>query len=159
MNVKAARLPLLTGILLSLLCACNNGSTYYSSHKHIEGSCWHRSDTVLLPIEHSNIHTAAATDDTLQLYVGVRYTNNYQYENLTVLAELTDDEGTPIWKDTVRLATSLSANNGFCYREAFQPTHSLRTPAEGSKYTLHVTHLMTLDPLEGITDIMTFLRQ
>lgn len=156
MNINRIGSPVLSALLLLSFLACNGNNTYFTAYEHLENSLWYRSDTTVLPIIEPSINVDIAESDTIHVYIGIRYTESYKYDNLVLLAKLTENDTTTVWTDTLRFSTTLSNKKGFHFREAIQPTLPMPYPTEGQKYSLRISHLMTLDPLEGISDIMAF---
>lgn len=152
MRKRKAIYAFLTVITSLLLFSCND-NTYFSAYKHIEGDCWFREDTVCLPVKQARIYRGKADEPTVQIFIGVRYTDRFKYDDITMLAELLRDDASIVWRDTVRLSTSQQDRNGFCFKESMQPSLSFHATQDSPLY-LRITHLMALNPLEGITDII-----
>lgn len=141
-------------LLCSALCvlSCDDG-LLYSDHRLISHSCWSSHDTVTFVLPAS----ADGADVVCQLSVRCRPDVPYRDAVLRV-AQVR--QGKTVYADTVSVAFFGEDDGwlGHGFPGSDIPTRPLRLHrAKGLPDTMHVTHVMRQDPLEGISRICVFL--
>ena len=135
-------------VLGVLLIACHGGLS--SAGYQVAGSnAWYREDTIELSLLQCDLCPQH------DLSVIVRYTDEYRYRNLDLLAELQGEDGTVVCRDTLHFDMfderdhPLGSGFGRYAQTARRASVALQP---GCAYRLRLVHLMRLNPLQGITD-------
>ena len=151
---KIACLP----IIYLLLTACHS-NTVYHSYQSIPTTGWSKSDTLVYTLPNS------IPAGNYEAEIGIRYQESYPYRDIWLgVSHNTEDTLTYV-TDTLQLflvdEAGNKTGNGLCglYQcnlpyKAFIP---IRT--EGSARTFRIVHIMTDNPLTGISDIGIQLRK
>ena len=143
--MKKAILMLLAVLLLS---ACQD-SLYYTCYHNLPQSEWDSNDTIIFSIP----PTEADLDVALTL--GVRSTPTYQYSDLVARIEVLCDEK-PL--SSIPLTINLYTDGQHqdertrLIDESCSRPQALHLQAQ-HQYTVRITHLMSLNPVPGISSI------
>lgn len=138
------------GVLVTMLTTSCQSTLFYTEYKSIDSHQWDRRDVKVfkLPVPEK--------DETLQLSVGMRTTEELEYTRLTVLATLFE-EGKAIEKDTIEFClfneNGASTGTGFPYIENTKEANHPITLKKGKKYKIKLTHIMRNNPVGNIFDV------
>lgn len=129
--------------------ACQD-SPFFMQYKKVDVAEWHTRDSVVFRLPETTDSTSYGVK------VHVRAIQNFKYDNLALVVKLKEGKKT-ISTDTVRY-TMLDENGesygtGFPYVEHEANLKGRYILSPDKKYRIKVTHIMRLDPLNGISDI------
>ena len=147
----------LTWLPIIILAACQS-HTVYHSYKPIPLDGWNRSDTLVYALPHS------IPAGMYEVEVGIRYQEFYPYRDIWLGISHNTEDTLAYATDTLHLFLTDEAGNKTGHSpcglyqcelpyKAFIP---IRT--EGNTRTFRIVHLMTDNPLTGISDIGIRLR-
>ena len=142
-----------------MLCSCQD-SPRFSAYGQVDRDAWYSEDTVVMPVQQMDELLCGKSNLDVEVLLGIRYTADYRYRNLSLLWELTD-EGRVVARDTVHFSlynnVGKSQGRGFVFYDTVQPSRRVSLKA-GRNYEMRVTHLMRLNPIEGVTDVQLMMR-
>ena len=142
-----------------ILCSCQD-SPRFSCYGQVDREAWYSEDTVVMSVQEMDELLCGTSAQDVEVVLGVRYTAEYRYRKLSLLWELTD-ENQVVARDTVHFSLynneGKSQGRGFVYFDKVQPSKRVTLKA-GRNYELRVTHLMQLNPIEGITDVQVMMK-
>ena len=143
--MKKTILSLLTVLLLS---ACQD-NLYYTCYQDFPQSEWDSNDTISFSIPPTE------TDLDVAVTLGVRSTPTYQYSDLVARLEVLCDEkplsSIPL---TINLYTDGQNQNERTHLiyDSYSRPQALHLQAQ-HQYTIRITHLMSLNPVPGISSL------
>ena len=146
--MKKFILSLLAVLLAVFLHSCQD-SLYYTSYQDLPQSRWDNNDTISFSIPPTE------TDLDVALTLGVRSTHDYQYSDLVARIEVLCD-GTPL--SSVPLTINLYADGQHpdgltrLIDESYSRPQALHLQAN-HQYAVLITHLMSLNPIPGISSL------
>ena len=143
-------------LVVFVLCACNN--TYFTSYADLPEGKWDSRDTLVFEVPGDPINDTRVVKKTLA--ARVRYTNAYKYRKVSLGVDFCSEDGKVIKKDTLTFElfdkNGGRNGNGTVYLESEEKSFDVEmTPS--SSNVLRVYHLMRLDPLEGISNVVISL--
>ncbi|MDE6801012.1 MAG: gliding motility lipoprotein GldH [Phocaeicola sp.] len=148
----------LTWLPIIILAACQSDIVYHS-YKPVPLDGWNQSDTIVYTLP-NYIPTG-----NYEVKIGIRYQESYPYRDLWLgISHNTEDTLTYI-TDTLQLflvdEVGNKTGNGPCglYQCDLPYKASLHFCMEGNTRTFRIVHIMTDNPLIGITDVGIQLRK
>lgn len=141
--LKLLHAALLCYLGMLIISACQDG-LHYTEYKQMTHKQWDSRDTLVYqipPLQH---------DDSLCLTLGIRSNKDFNYKAIMARAELRCDTAiTTVIPITLQLNTdSLPFRHSNADRLSEQMTIHLKA---NKPYSLHITHSMRLNPLDGIS--------
>ncbi|MDR0743056.1 MAG: gliding motility lipoprotein GldH [Tannerella sp.] len=141
-------------IIASCFCFSCSNDTVYNKFQPVRGKAWDKESEYYFRFE--------IKDRTIPYHVRIQVRNNntYRYQNLWLLCEEEQPDGT-VFRDTLEcmLADDFGkwAGNGVTlYQSEFPLRSNYHFPDTGA-YTLNIRHGMRDDLLKGIEDIGLFI--
>ena len=143
--------------MMMLFSSCQDG-LHYANYQHLPHNQWSSRDTLIysLPMTNHDIDTWFS--------VSVRSIHTYQYKDIVVKAELMRGKQTvssytfPINLDRKERSSAWAAKESLPIANRYSVPTLLHLKG-GEQYILRITHIMRLEPLDGITDVGVFLEQ
>ena len=150
------RLKYLPAILIcclgtAFITACQD-SLHYAEYKQLPHKQWDRHDTLVYHIPQ------AQHDAKMDFTLGIRSNKDFNYKTIVAQAELRcDSQITATMPITIKLD-----NDSLPFRHPNADRLSTPIPIilkANKTYTLHITHSMRLNPLDGIPCVGIFLEK
>lgn len=134
--------------VLLMLSSCQP-SLYYTSYHDFSHSQWDNRDTVTFSLPPSD------HDLDTRFTIGLRTLPPFHYQDVTVRLQLLDDDSHPLASFSVPIALydgDTPKGKGVAIIDHFSAPQSFTLKAH-QHYTVRLTHLMRLNPLEGIPSV------
>lgn len=148
-NLKRKRNSIIVLCGMLLLAACHD-NTMYMKYKSVDAREWHAHDTLVYKLPEIE------NDMNVSVTVGVRTLQSFKYDNLAVVAKLYEGKHL-ISQDTVNYIildkNGENIGTGFPYAEHFRNISHRYALKAKKKYKIKLTHIMRLDPLDGVSDV------
>ena len=143
-----SRLTVITAVLLTMLCGCQQ-QTVYHQFRHISEHGWDKTDTIAFGI------TPLKTDGNYRLDAELRTDLDYPFQQLTLVVHQTVFPSRQTFHDVINCdiisKEGVIGGNGISY---FQYRFHVRDISlhQGDSIHLKVTHNMKREIMPGITD-------
>lgn len=132
-----------------LFAACQDSSMYMQYHT-VDAKGWNSRDTLVFDLP--EVESTSA----FNVEYGLRVWRNYNYENFIMVAKLCDGKKV-VSTDTISFAVYDKSGKqdgaGLNFIELTKPLNHQYTLKPKKKYKLKVTHIMMLDPLDGVGNV------
>lgn len=148
----------LTWLPILILAACQN-NTVYHSYEPVSLDGWSKSDTLVYTLPNS------IPAGKYEVEIGIRHQESYPYRDLWLEIGHNTQDSLVYVTDTLQLFLADEAGNktgdGPCglYQCGLPYKASLPIRAEGSTRAFRIVHIMTDNPLTGISDVGIRLRR
>ena len=137
-----------------IFCSCQDRPSF-SGYAHVDRMGWYGEDTVVMEIQRADTTRRNVPRQVCDMQVGIRYTADYAYKDFSMLVELVSGKHV-VARDTILFhlfdEKGRALGRGLERYDMVQP--SLRVALKADKpYAVRMTHLMRLNPVQGITDV------
>ncbi len=147
----------LSFLVVFVLSACNN-NVYYTGYSDIPDGRWDSRDTLVFDVPDEPNDDTSRIPKTLAAIV--RYTDAYKYRKITIGVDFCSKDGQVISKDTLTFElfnkNGESNGTGTVYLESEEKSFDVKMTPYSPKL-IRVYHMMRLDPLEGISNVVVSL--
>lgn len=141
-----SRIIFLLTVLLLMSCG------EYSLHSyHSVGGEWYKGNSFAF-MQDSALHSGA---DSVDLYVGVRYSAAYKYKNLCMLVAISAGGGSVLFCDTVccDIYDDAGYRNGSTAGALYQAEYYVASLPWNNIHTICLQHIMRDSILQGVYDV------
>ena len=148
----------LTWLPIIILAACQNNIIYHS-YTPVPLDGWNKSDTLVYTLPNS------IPAGNYEAEIGIRYQESYPYRDIWLEVSHNTKDTLTYVTDTLQLflvdEAGNKTGNGLCglYQCDLPYKASIPIRTEGSARTFRIVHIMTDNPLTGISDIGIRLRK
>ena len=148
----------LTWLPILILAACQNNIIYHS-YAPVPLDGWDKSDTLVYTLPNS------IPAGNYEAEIGIRYQESYPYRDIWLEVSHNTKDTLTYVTDTLQLflvdEAGNKTGNGLCglYQCDLPYKASIPIRTEGSARTFRIVHIMTDNPLTGISDIGIRLRK
>lgn len=154
MKLFSCHYKMLWVVLGMMFCSCQD-RPFFSDYAHVDRTGWYSEDTVVMVVQQGDTTLRNVAKRTFDVQVGIRYTDEYEYNDISLLVEVVSGQRV-VARDTVLFQLfdeqGRALGRGLERYDKMQP--SLRVALKADKpYVVRMTHLMRLNPVQGITDI------
>lgn len=150
----SARWVVRVAFCLFLFCSCQE-RPLFSGYAHVDRTGWYSEDTVVMEVQKADTTRRKAPEQLVNLSVGIRYTTEYEYRDFSLLVELVSGQRV-VARDTVLFHLFDDENRalgrGLERFDQVQPSLQVRLKSD-KPYVVRMTHLMRLNPVQGITEV------
>lgn len=148
----------LAGLPILLLAACQSNIVYHS-YEPVSPSGWAKSDTLVYALP------ASVPAGSYEVEIGIRYQESYPYRDIWLGVSHNSLDTLTYVTDTLQLFLADEVGNktgngpGGLYQCDLPYKASFPIRLEGNARTFRIVHIMTDEPLMGISDVGIRLRR
>lgn len=141
---------IIKGVLVAMMFVSCQDTPFFTKYHSVPSHYWDKREMLVYDIP------VVDEDKTVDVTLGIRTTEQFAYSNITLLSVVSSGKK-EVLRDTVCVALfedeSAPLGNGFPFMETTKKLPSSLHLKKGKRYTIKVTHLMRMNPLDDVYDV------